>query len=473
MDRLFPGQFVLSEQDNLTFNGWVGHRLNRWTLYCAPGPRVRRLLDRNGTQVGWFLGEGIAADGAYVRDGTKLPFNTRRPAVLRNTEQWIEGIAGRYLVIFDTPDLHRIYGDPVGDFACVFNPQDRLVAPIPALATLSTPVEHPWFTSQKVLGGGFVFSLQQTPDANVLRALPNHYLDLDSFACVRHWPRKGDNLTTPDTSWKDNADRISDRLEQIVGALADNTPVILPVSGGKDSRNLIGAARPHLSKIAFGFAWQFHKMSKLDADIGETICTRLGVPFRRLTYVETTPEQRDLYLRRTGFTHVGTPLRIEGTRLQLPPGHVALRGNVMEILRANQWNRSSMTRRRPATSFAMRRLLINRAGDQDAIRAAWQDRYRSWAESLPKSAWRRQLDLQFIEHLLPNSLGIRHFGTPDNFVMNPFSDRALIQLAMQIDPDVRKDDLPNHYLLNRNCADLGDIPMQRDYSRDLSLLPPP
>ena len=89
-----------------------------------------------------------------------------------------------------------------------------------------------------------------------------------------------------------------------------------------------------------------------------------------------------------------------------------------------------------------------------------------------KRARRRQLDLGFVEQLLPNTLGVRHFGYTNSFVMNPFACRRLIHLAMQIPPELRMADRPNEMLLARNCADLTDIPFEREVAGGAELPEP-
>ena len=134
----------------------------------------------------------------------------------------------------------------------------------------------------------------------------------------------------------------------------------------------------------------------------------------------------------------------------------------LELLRANQWNHATIQRGWVRPAFGFRRLLIEPEGDQEALRAAWLPQYEAWAATLPEAARARQLDLAFVEHLLPNTLGVRHWGDPGNFIMNPFADPELIRLAMQIPPERRDQDEPNRWLLENNCAHLADIPFERE-----------
>jgi hypothetical protein len=459
----FPEQFVLSRDHRLGLPGWDHKRLKGVSLWRAPGARTKRLLNRRGSQIGWLLGEAVDGDGCYLRDPIIVPVANLGSTGLAQAETWLEGLAGRYVVVLVTDRVARLYQDPVGDFSVVWDPETSIVASSVLLA-LARPIRwNPEFDRRGVLDGDVHFSLGHTPDAGIRRVLPNHYLDLDQMTLTRHWPREETDFEVGDDDLQRQVGAISDRLATILRALVTNAPCLLPISGGRDSRNLAALLGPAASSLVSGFAIQFHMMSRIDTQVGAAIAERIGVPFLPVPYRKTTRPERLGYYRHTGFADGAAALHVLGSHLSLPPGNLLLRGNVMELLRANQWNDATIRRGGEVrTAFGLRRLLIRMGPGADAAVAKFAGQYEAWADTLPRRARKRQLDLAFCEHLLPNTLGIRHFGYTANFVLNPFACRRLIHLAMQISPRLRAEDRPNSILLARNCGHLSDIPFERE-----------
>lgn len=472
-NSFFLGQFMLAQNPKHTIPDWQEHKLAKWTLWRAKGDKTKRIMDQNHNHIGWFLGEGVAKSGKYINDPFVLPYDPSNLDSWQNAEAEIEAVAGRYLAILDMPNLQRIYGDPVGDFSAVFNKDERIVASTTLLALTRNVIWNPNFDRSRVLDGKMHFSLQETADISLKRTLPNHYLCLDTFTCMRHWPKHDTALLQPKISFEKNLDEISQRLGDVVGALAKNQKIILPLSGGRDSRNILGASRQYVKNIQFAFSYQYHKMSRIDADIAEIVCNNIGIPFKRIRFDSSMRHDRQdkfNYYNRTGYADSGIGVRITRLEYAVPGNMISLRGNVMELLRANQWRPDIAKTGRLRTSFGIKRLRIDTEVHTPEIVEKWGGKYEKWQETLPKNAKPRSLDLAFLEHLLPNTLGVRHFGNTNNFIMNPFADRGIIQLCIQIPPEIRSADLPNKYLLNHNCSDLNHIPFTGEVASNGSLL---
>ena len=455
----YPEQFVLSYDSTLDLPGWDYFKLGGMNLWRAPDARTKRLYDTQGIPLGWLLGEAVDGDGQYLSDPVTVPVSDTSDNASKVVEEWVEALAGRYAVILLNDNQPRLYQDPIGDFSVVWDPETGIVASSVLLALTRQMEWNEDFDRQGVLDGRVHFSLGHTADARVQRMLPNHYLDLTTWTLKRHWPRSDTEFSSNDADLGKQVDAISERLTSIMRALVTNTSCLLPISGGRDSRNLTGVLGPAAESLVAGFAIKFHKMSRIDTEIGAAIAKRIDVPFLDLPSVKSTRPQRLRYYRNTGYADGGITLKLLGSHLALPPGNLVLRGNAMELLRANQWNNGTIWRDGEVnTAFGVRRLLIVRATDAEMARYAPE--YEAWADTIPENARKRQLDLAFCEHLLPNTLGIRHFGQTQSFFINPFSCRRLIHLAMQISPELRAEDHPNQMLLERNCAHLSDIPFE-------------
>src|SRR5690606_36879097 len=143
------------------------------------------------------------------------------------------------------------------------------------------------------------------------RLFANHYLDLDSFAPVRHWPRPDTDLATrqDEAAVGTIMDEITGRLGMVFGEILRRETCMVPLSGGRDSRCLIATALDDLPRARTLFAWRFHRMSSRDAAIGRQIAESLGLPFTTYGNKRLTRDIRMRYLKRNGFVLFGTALQ--------------------------------------------------------------------------------------------------------------------------------------------------------------------
>ena len=461
--REYPEQFAVAFDRALNLPEWDHTTLNGLHLWRAPGARTKRLLCPRGKPLGWLLGEAVDASGQYLKDPVVVPTSNGETFELSEIETWIEGLAGRYAVVLADPHSPKIYQDPIGDFSVVWDPETGIAASSVLLA-LTRPMRwNQKFDRRGVLDGKVHFSLGHTADKTVRRMLPNHYLNLRQLKLVRHWPRESTDFTNDDDNLNAQVHAISDRLANIIRAFSVNAPSLLPISGGRDSRNLAGLLGPASQSLVAGFTTTHHKMSAIDAKIAAVIAKRLGIPYLKIPFIKATRPERLAYYRHTGYGDGGGALKVLGSHLRLPQGNLLLRGNAMELLRANQWNGATIRNNGMVrTAFGLRRLLIVRGESAAEEVTKFSMEYEKWAETLPIGARKNQLDFAFCEHLLPNTLGIWLFGYTNNFVLNPFSCRKLIHLTMQISPKLRVKDYPNKLLLERNCSHFSDIPFERE-----------
>jgi len=91
-------------------------------------------------------------------------------------------------------------------------------------------------------GSYYPFGL--TPYRHVRRVLPNHYLDLEGWKAVRHWPGKAELTVDYDT------DRA---VKEIVSIIKNNLQAIskryrihMGLTAGRDTRLLLACSRPIL-----------------------------------------------------------------------------------------------------------------------------------------------------------------------------------------------------------------------------------
>lgn len=472
--RIFRAQYFMSEDGGLCPEGWVTRRIKGWHLYHCPELRVAEILASNGRRVGWFLGIGVAQDGSLFPSSTRLavaPDDDRFWSVVETT---IEGVAGRYAAILSDGREERIYHDPVCDLSCVFDPTSRIVASTLLLCLHRPLVRNRRMPHREPLKGKHNYALQQTADRYVKRALPNHYLSLRTFSPVRHFPRGDEVLEADETQFDIICETIAKRLKQVTTTLLTNFDCVLPVTGGNDSRNLLACAADVLGQTQTTlFTHHINKMSGFDCMIGQQIASVLGQDVQVIDV--TDPVHQDQFqpdaIKRlrwdlgyaTGYQTLD-PVNGVAVAVQLAPaGQCLLRGNVMELTRANQYPRGG------AAGFNLKHALtkLRVAPEIDSTaEAVWGPDYMMWADTLPENAKSKIYDFAFIEQLLPNTMGGTLWRPVPQFYINPFSDRGMIVAALSLPADLRHRNRVNERIVDLTCPALNEIPRTNAFKKD-------
>lgn len=251
-------------------------------------------------------------------------------------------------------------------------------------------------------------------------------------------------------------DEITARLGRNMAEVLRERACIVPLSGGRDSRCLVASALPEMGRAVTLFAWRFHRMSGRDAVLGARLAEFLNLPFQEFRFVKLTREVKALYLRRNGYSNFGTALQSLAISETLPGGMVMPRGNIMGIMRATNW-----TGKTEDMAFdpghALRRLQLGTATADQARKEQLLAAVSGWYDGLPDSARPKVYDMLWLDMVLTHGQGTRSYGTPNNFVVNPFNDRRLLQLSMQLPLSLRKSDAPYDMILDRTVPALKEF----------------
>ena len=463
--EFFSNQFILTPHELAPhFASWRCLTTQNWSLQVGPDMPAGYLLDIHGTVIGYFIGIGVDGQGHCVSGRTVLSIDSKATSFLGEIETYFANMAGRFLAVIDTDWIQRIYVDPIGDMGMVYDPVGRRIASTLLLALNRNIKENSVIPYEKVLSGAIYHVLGQTRDAHAKRMLPNHFLDLKSFELYRHWPKEDTNLNQGSLTPERLLYRIIEKLTSNVDALTRGQNCILPVSSGRDSRNLIGCARDIIDRFELGFTHSYdhqyrqygykrHKIgsAKSSALIASEIARKVGLPHNILC-TAPTEDEIELYPYRTGFVPNRSNSLVMDSVNSLPKGRVALMGNVMELLRANQWRKypiGSKTSLRHALYF---RLNYKQHKDEDVAQL-----HKDWRVPLLKKYRPHLYEIQFLEHILPNTLGAKHYGTNNVFYMNPFADRSIIENCLRLPLEYRRSGQANTDFLNVVSPDLADI----------------
>lgn len=442
---VFAHQYILSKKDHPEPEGWGGPiPLMGWQLSHCRNLDCRDIVDAMGQQVGWLLGVAVDPDGIVVSQrGILLNAALKDRTFWKTVEETVSGLAGKFIAVLLTSKGQRVYFDPVMDMPSVFNSKTGIVAASPLLAINREVKENPRIPYSDIQENGGNYGFQQTCDKDVLRGLSNHYLDLKKFTLHRHWPLKSDKFEDDFESPEEAAEQIIQRLGQITSALITNHVCAMPISGGNDSRTLIYSARDALGRLDHAYSHRINWMTKFDCYLAKKLADKLGLELQIIDAVRgmETGEVSRFKSRQlahsfkfaTGYMKPPKRAELLGYHM-IPETELVLRGNIMDMSRANQWPRETLEF---DLAHAIDKLVIGGCPPEKRV-SRWKKDYVAWMETLPENARTRTYEFAFTEQLLPNTLGARLLGFGRANYINPFNDRSLITACMKVSPELRK-----------------------------------
>ncbi|GFE63225.1 hypothetical protein [Litoreibacter roseus] len=453
----FIYQFILSQEASLDTPGWQEKACNGWTLRHSEKLDTAPLTDANGKPVGFLLGIAVDANGKSLHKGVKFRLAATDPGFIDAVEETITGCAGRYLFAVLTPEFQSVYTDPVADLGMVYDPTTRIVASSLMLALRDDILPNEVVPFDDIRSGAQFYTLGHTRDQRVKRMLANFYLDLRTFTTARFWPRPDTDLEVRQDTPVETTDLIIERLRAVFCEILRTQTCMVPLSGGRDSRCLIGVGSAEIHRARTLFTWRFHRQSGLDSETAKVIARRLDLPHEEYLFQKLTMRSKQTYLLRNGYAIYGTALRSLGIMETLPEGHVLPRGNIMGILRATNWTGQSEG---PLNlTHAIRRLRLGEAsGAAHSTTDRWTHEFMMWYQTLPEVGRSKVYDLLWTDIVLPHNQGAREYGVPNNFIVNPYNDRRLLQLSMQLPLAFRRRDKAYDQIAERTVPHLSDIP---------------
>jgi len=434
-DELFRHQFVLSKDNTFVPASWECRNCAGWTLGIGDALAVHEIRDAEGHLAGFVLGIAWDSEGKLVRDVVTLDANSNSEEFPAKFETFAIQLGGRFVALMLTARSARLYGDPASDYAWVYDAEKCIVG-----SSVSVLASYPLqptseYNVKKLLTGKSITVFEHTIDRRIKRGISNHYLDLASFKTHRFWPRTDIQLSDTDAAIDKTCNRIAEKLAAILRSLTEAYSCILPVTGGHDSRVLLACGSGFLDNFTEFSGYRFHNPTRKDSKLGRELLQDLGRPYKTYFKAQTTVQSLRDFRLKTGWSCIRRELSALTMLEQYPADALVLRGGVVEMLRANQW-RADRIGRPPHVRYGLKRLR-QRDGTPDEMANRWGPTYRSWLEALPKTVQSRCYDLAAVEHWLPNTLGAYYLGFNQNFFLNPYSDRELIELTMGIDPRTR------------------------------------
>lgn len=448
LSEAFPYQFRLSKSKTSPSDSWDHIKIGDWHLHhCRRLPR-HEVAFAAGSCRGVVLGVAVDADGNALTGSVTLDGKGTLDAL----EEYLAGLAGRFVVVVVAPGAARVYFDPTGGLSAVYSGKDRSLASSVFLAINREIEPEPGISSEQVLAREGQYLLGETCDRHCRRIYANHYLDLKSFELVRHWPDAALDFEALGDQRDQVATEIANRLSQIVAGLTAAYSCALPLSAGTDSRLLLAAATPVLDRIEHFYMHDVYKVTRFDRAGAALLARECGIDlevidredpaFQDFMAPQEVEELRRKMAYRTsmGFDGIDDPTVRAVSRA--PGSELILRGNVAEMTRANKWTNAT-ARSAPTPDDGLAALLNMRAEHleervaPDRL-ASLRERYKAWLASLSASGRSRMPDLAHAELFMPTAPNNVYYAFGQNFYINPFNDRRLLVLTAAFHPLARR-----------------------------------
>lgn len=448
-------QFLLCRDPKQIPQGWPIHSSGKWRLGHHPSLPVVKLLDRNRVPLGWLLGYAVDANGLLL-DSQTVTVPLEGPT---DYEGWIYDHGGRYLVVLITATSARVYLDPCGSLSAVYCPVLECVGSTPSMIPRDGDTGE--LTDLVRLVGiprDSMFPLSLTPRKNVLRLLPNHFLDLDKWHAIRHWPRT-EALPIRDTT--EVVDRVVNGVQRNLAGLVAKRPVLLRLTAGLDSRMLLACARPWIESMTM-FCAQHEpadETSWLDCSTASRLAKGFGLRYMRLPRRPPRRDDLEEWLFRTGWS-VGEERgwRACTTYQGLPPGHADLIALAGEVARGFYWRPEDSAQ----TALEPDRLLTYfSAGQHPQSRGTIQ----GWLDTVPFRDPFLILDLFYIEQRLGCWGGVfpYAFAQQGRFQFFPLCHRQIIEGMLSLPTPVRGTDHLAREVMQREWPELLSYPINRPF----------
>lgn len=428
----YPKQWLISAAPLPAPRGGKTDTFAGWHIQAADPVPILRLRDGAGQERGRLIGWVIEGTRFHDADATLvLPQG-------ETLDSFHGRLSGRYVLLWQSaPGQVELRMDVMGGLPAVYAPAQQVVAATTSLIGRLTPLERDADVAQIFdfpRNRGFLpFGL--TASRGVHRLLPNHALDLASFAPRRIWPAP-DTVDAPKVTLhearvlaEEAAEIVRRHVHAILDASPEGVPVTLYLSGGIDSRMILAAARGRTDRLV---AETIGAGATLDCHVAARLARIAGIPHRQLAPIPSSPAQIAAWLERTGHTIYDPVADITATVTANPPPGQALTGTGCDLSKGKHFEAEDIGQDGIDVDLLLKRI---RMPDTPCLR----DAASRWLASFPAASAPYTLDLAKIDVIYGCWSSVAGYGhalpLPS---LSPFSSRRLNEIVFMLPLDYRR-----------------------------------
>ena len=421
----FPKQWLLLRRDmagrpsadaaanQAEFGGWLA--------LAAPSVPLVPLRDAvTGAQAGLLIG-WVIHRGRLLGHGDALVLDSDFETGV------FPALSGRFVCLWRAAEGLRFRLDASGLLPAVFVPEAGIIASTTTLIETLVPLE-PDAEVEAVFDfprhrGFLPFGL--TPRKGATRLLPGHRLDPATWAVERVWPEPELSAAPPMSLEEARiaAARVAAEVTAHVGAILAGGPGILYLSGGRDSRMVLAAARRFSGQIT---CETLANKSGIDLFLSRKVAQAAGARHVTLPILPASREEVAGWLHRTGNTIYDPVSTLGPTMERHDHGWHPMTGTGAEILRASNWWAEDLERPELTLDVLLNRL---RLPDVPVIRRAAE----VWMAGLPPMDATRALDVAKIDQIHGCWAAVSVYGhRMAHPSLHPFASQAINDTALRL-----------------------------------------
>jgi len=399
----FRRQWVLRPRGDEVEMQWPSYPISgTHVLHCHPDLRVRAFHAGQCTRL--LLGLAVVPDGGNLEQllGCEGGIETN-----------LRDIAGTYVVIEHDEASVRIYTDPGGMMGTYW--RDGRAASSPGLIPGVQRDEHldavfPFGGTDDWYPGSLC------PFVGVRWLLANHVLDLAKGTVRRFWPLEAPAPLGHDEGLARAAHMLRATMTEFVAA----APCLISLTGGRDSRVNLAAAREIVDQIRF-FTIRSPGVKKCDLEVPAKLAERFDLDHRFVDEAPAEPWLFELYDEISAGMAIGARRDIVATCNRIASdGYVHVTGNLGAITKSFFWHS-------PRPKSVKRRALVKEfVNKPPEIRAAIDE----WLDSVPALPPTMVYNLMYLEQRGGRWMGIGE--TASNLFyesVTPFNSRRLFEIV--------------------------------------------
>jgi len=414
---------------------WSRRSIDTWYLGTHPVLPVRQIIASDSTVIGWLLGYPIDAQARLVTEDIRFPVSPDIADISDQFESSLYAYGGRFAAVLVTKQTSRFYLDPCGSLAAVFSSQQQIVASTASLIPYPSEDDknHELIKATENPHEDSYYPFGLTPRRSVERLLPSHFLDLQTWTSVRHWP-KGEVI--PVKNAREVVRELAVILKNNISAIAHHYPLHLAITAGRDSRMLLACAREHIDNTILYTVAAPNAGGRLDCHLAPKIAAQFGLKHILLRFENANDAQIKQWEYRTGNCVHGPIMNWNTSFKRLDPHRAVLLGAAGELGRGFHWRKGDAE----SSSISAADLLIKSQMPKIPETLA---RARQWLDGLPVRNALTIWGLLYNETFNGCWFGPANYGLVSNALyIWPLCHRRIIEIMLSLPMEYRR----NHSL---------------------------
>lgn len=447
MDRKFRKQFLITDNLNHDLIDFVHYNLhNKYLMVHKEMPVIG--VKHNDIFIGYLLGwpidiekQKLVRDQYKVNDWNKDDFDA-------SVENYIYCLGGSFIFICGQPSNCRLYLDSNGTLSSVYSAERRIAgatAEITLLDDFDSLVDRDLIEQSEVSNHGWL-TAGLTAHKNLSRVMANHYLDLDTFICHRHWPREAFTLSDNPESL---AIEVGDEILAVVKALYKDQKVYVTLTAGNETRAILAAIKSVVGAVTFSTL--DNPNNNVDHAIAKQLSDAFDLNHVTLPMVKSDEAGSREWDRRVGYCLTGANRIYYPSVFPMSDG-ITIGGLGGEVGRCFLW--PNMRPDIEITASKLNGLL--KLPKTDTIINAIQ----KWLNELPAFLDTAQiLDIAYLELRMSTWAYAQTYANPDETIIQPLTSRNQFNRYFAMDYEFRWNNGLIASLINQSWPELNDFPI--------------